>query len=261
VSPRLKIQLGRALILIGFIAAWEAIVDIFSVPAFVVPPPSLLATRAFDIFASGILWPHLATTLGEILLGLLFGVVAGLFFGVLVALVPLVEDLVYPYLVAIQTLPKVAIAPLLVIWFGYGMSSKVVTTALVAFFPMLVNVMTGFHTADRDQVDMMKAFGANRWQTFLHLRFPNALPMIFAGLEIAAVFAVIGAVVGEFVGAQSGLGYLITVWNFQLDIAGVFTILIVLSAIGLALHGLVTFAARRTVFWIRRTRDEGVVSV
>lgn len=260
-SPRLKIQFGRVLILIAFIVAWEAIVDGFGVPAFVVPAPSLLGKRAMDIFMQGILWPHLLTTLGEIMLGLLLGVVTGLFFGVLVALIPLVEDLVYPYLVAVQTLPKVAIAPLLVIWFGYGMTSKVVTTALVAFFPMLVNVMTGFHTADRDQVDMMKAFGANRWQTFLHLRFPNALPMIFAGLEIAAVFAVIGAVVGEFVGAQSGLGYLITVWNFQLDVAGVFSILIVLSAIGLALHGIVTFAARRTVFWIRRTRDETVVGV
>jgi NitT/TauT family transport system permease protein len=261
VPPRLNIQIGRALVLIVFIAGWQAIVDGFSVPAFVVPAPSLLATRAYAVLAQGILWPHLLTTLGEILLGLLLGVAAGFLLGVLVALVPLVEDLIYPYLVAIQTLPKVAIAPLLVIWFGYGMTSKVVTTAMVAFFPMLVNVMTGFHTADRDQVDMMKAFGANRWQTFLHLRFPNALPMIFAGLEIAAVFAVIGAVVGEFVGAQSGLGYLITVWNFQLDVAGVFTILIVLSVIGLVLHGLVTVVARRTVFWIRRTRDEGVVSV
>lgn len=258
---RVKIQIGRVLILLGFFASWQAIVEVFAIPAYVVPSPTQLAARAYDIMVQGILWPHLATTLGEILLGLLLGVALGLFFGVAVALLPIVEDLVYPYLIAVQTLPKVAIAPLLVIWFGYGMTSKVVTTAMVAFFPMLVNVMTGFHTADRDQVDMMKAFGANRWQTFLHLRLPNALPMVFAGLEIAAVFAVIGAVVGEFVGAQAGLGYLITVWNFQLDIAGVFTILIVLSAIGLVLHGMVTFAARRTVFWVRRARDEGVISV
>jgi NitT/TauT family transport system permease protein len=261
VSHRTNIQIGRVLVLIAFIVAWQAIVEGFSVPAFVVPAPTLLASRAYSIFAQGILWPHLLTTLGEILLGLLLGAAAGFLIGVLVALVPLVEDLIYPYLVAVQTLPKVAIAPLLIIWFGYGTTSKVVTAAMVAFFPMLVNVITGFHTADRDQVDMMKAFGANRWQTFLHLRLPNALPMIFAGLEIAAVFAVIGAIVGEFVGAQSGLGYLITVWNYQLDVAGVFTILIVLSVIGLVLHGLVTVAARRTVFWIRRTRDEGVVSV
>ena len=260
-SPRLKLLIGRILILVGFLGGWEAVIHGFAVPAFVVPAPSAIAGRIYDVLASGIIWPHTATTLSEILLGLALGAGTGLLFGVLVALIPAVEDLVYPYLVAIQTLPKVAIAPVLVIWFGYGMTSKVVTTALVAFFPMLVNVMTGFHSADRDQLDMMKAFGANRWRTFLHLRLPNALPMIFAGLEIAVVFSVIGAVVGEFVGAQSGLGYLITVWNFQLDIAGVFTILLVLSAIGLTLHGIVTFAARRTVFWVRRGREEGVLSV
>jgi NitT/TauT family transport system permease protein len=166
--------------------------------------------------------------------------------------VPVLERLVYPYIVALQTLPKVAIAPLFIIWFGYGLSSKVVVTALVCFFPVLVSVVAGFHATDQDQLDMMKAFGANKWQTLVRLRIPSALVLIFAGLEIAAVLAVIGAIVGEFVGAQAGLGFLIVTLNFNLDVAGVFAVLVYLSVIGLILHGLMRFAARRYVFWIRR---------
>jgi NitT/TauT family transport system permease protein len=257
----LGVQLGRLAILVGFLLLWEAVVRMFEIPAFVVPTPTAIIARMYKIAVDGILWPHTVVTLTQVLLGLAIGVAAGLTFGVFVALVPMVEDLVYPYLVAIQTLPKVAIAPLLIVWFGYGMTSKVIITALVAFFPMLVNVMTGFHSADRDALDMMRSFGASRWQSFRHLRLPNALPMIFAGLEIAVVFAVIGAVVGEFVGAQAGLGYMITVWNFNLDVAGVFTILVILSLIGMILHGIVKFASRRMVFWIHRGRDERILGV
>ena len=260
-KPHIGMQVARASILIVFLILWEAVVDIGHIPPFIVPAPSSVMVRLYQVVLEGSLWSHTLVTLTEILAGLAIGVAAGLAFGVTVALLPLAEDLIYPYLVGIQTLPKVAIAPLLIIWFGYGMISKIVITALVAFFPMLVNVMAGFHSADRDQLDMMRAFGASRWRTFLNLRLPNALPMIFAGLEIAAVFAVIGAVVGEFVGAQAGLGYMITVWNFNLDVAGVFTILVVLSVIGLTMHGLVKYLSRRTVFWINRERDEKVLGV
>ena len=148
------------------------------------------------------------------------------------------ERLIYPYLVALQTLPKVAIAPLFIIWFGYGLTSKVVITALVCFFPVLVSVIAGFHATDRDQLDMMAAFGATKWQTLMRLRVPSALVLIFAGLEVAAVLAVIGAIVGEFVGAQVGLGYLVVTLNFSMDVPGVFAVLIVFSAIGLMLHWL-----------------------
>ncbi|WP_213776003.1 ABC transporter permease subunit, partial [Bradyrhizobium sp. dw_78] len=145
-----------------------------------------------------------------------------------------------------------AIAPLFIIWFGYGLASKIVITALVCFFPVLVSVIAGFHSTDKDQLDMMKAFGATKWQTLMRLRIPSALVLIFAGLEISAVLAVIGAIVGEFVGAQVGLGYLVVTLNFGMDVPGVFAVLIVLSAIGLAMHGLMRYAARRYIFWIRR---------
>ena len=234
------------------ILLWELGCRLFDVSPLILPTPAAIAVKLYTMTVTGAIWPHLWATLIEIVSGFVFGVVAGLVFGAMISLIPVVERLVYPYLVALQTLPKVAIAPLFIIWFGYGLTSKIVITALVCFFPILVSVVAGFHSTDRDQLDMMKAFGATKWQTLVRLRVPSALVLIFAGLEIAAVLAVIGAIVGEFVGAQVGLGYLITALNFNLDVAGVFAVLIVLSAIGLAMHGVMRFAARRYIFWIRR---------
>jgi NitT/TauT family transport system permease protein len=245
-------RLQSTLLAIVVLAIWEGACRLFDISSLVLPPPSAIAARLYSLVASGNIWPHLWATIVEIVAGFLFGVIAGLVIGALVSLIPVVERLVYPYLVALQTLPKVAIAPLFIIWFGYGLTSKVVITALVCFFPVLVSVVAGFHSTDRDQLDMMKAFGATKWQTLVRLRIPSALVLIFAGLEIAAVLAVIGAIVGEFVGAQVGLGYLIVALNFSLDVPGVFAVLIVLSAIGLLMHGAMRYAAHRYIFWIRR---------
>jgi NitT/TauT family transport system permease protein len=245
-------RLQSAVLAIVVIGLWEGACRLFDISPLVLPTPSSIAARLYALIATGNIWPHLWATLLEIVLGFAFGVVAGLVIGAMVSLIPVVERLVYPYLVALQTLPKVAIAPLFIIWFGYGLTSKVVITALVCFFPVLVSVIAGFHSTDRDQLDMMKAFGATKWQTLMRLRIPSALVLIFAGLEIAAVLAVIGAIVGEFVGAQVGLGYLIVALNFSLDVPGVFAVLIVLSAIGLLMHGAMRYAARRYIFWIRR---------
>jgi NitT/TauT family transport system permease protein len=245
-------RLQSALLAIVIIAIWEGACRAFDISSLILPAPSAVATRLYMLVASGNIWPHLWATAVEIVSGFVFGVIAGLVIGAMVSLVPVVERLVYPYLVALQTLPKVAIAPLFIIWFGYGLTSKIVITALVCFFPILVSVVAGFHSTDRDQLDMMKAFGATKWQTLVRLRVPSAMVLIFAGLEIAAVLAVIGAIVGEFVGAQVGLGYLIVALNFSLDVPGVFAVLIVLSAIGLLMHGAMRYAARRYIFWIRR---------
>lgn len=247
-SHRLQ-SIGLAVVLI---AAWEGACRLFAISSLVLPTPSSIAAKLVSLVITGTIWPHLWATLFEVVAGFVFGVIAGLIVGALVSLIPVIERLVYPYLVALQTLPKVAIAPLFIIWFGYGLTSKVVITALVCFFPILVAVIAGFHSTDKDQLDMMKAFGATKWQTLVRLRVPSALVLIFAGLEIAAVLAVIGAIVGEFVGAQVGLGYLIVTLNFGLDVPGVFAVLIVLSAIGLIMHGIMRIAARRYIFWIRR---------
>ncbi|SDT54102.1 ABC transporter permease [Bradyrhizobium canariense] len=245
-------RLQSVLLAIVIIAIWEGACRAFDISPLILPAPSAIAARLYVLVGSGTIWPHLWATVVEIVSGFAFGVIAGLVIGAMVSLIPVVERLVYPYLVALQTLPKVAIAPLFIIWFGYGLTSKVVITALVCFFPILVSVVAGFHSTDRDQLDMMKAFGATKWQTLVRLRIPSALVLIFAGLEIAAVLAVIGAIVGEFVGAQVGLGYLIVALNFSLDVPGVFAVLIVLSAIGLLMHGAMRYAARRYIFWIRR---------
>ena len=244
--------LQSLLFLICVLAIWQGAIVAFDVSPVLLPAPSRIAIRAYDLVVSGDIWPHFIATLTSILSGLAIGIVAGLLAGAAVSLVPWFERLVYPYLVALQSVPKVAIAPLFVLWFGYGLMSKIVITALVCFFPVLVSVIAGFNSTDRDQLDMMRSFGASRWQMLRRLRVPAALVLIFAGIEIAAVLAVIGAVVGEFVGAQSGLGYLITALNFSLDVPGVFAVLIFLSLIGIGLHAVVRFAGRRLVFWIHR---------
>ena len=249
-------RVQHALILLGLLALWEGASRLGWLPMIVLPAPSAIALRLYELFASGLIWPHLWATTASIISGFGLGIAAGFAFGAAVALVPSMERFVYPYVVAFQTVPKVAIAPLFILWFGYGVMSKIVIAAMVCFFPVLVSVMSAFHVTDRDQLDMMRACGASVWQTFVHLRIRAALPIIFNGLEIAAVFAVIGAVVGEFVGAQAGLGYLITTLNFNLDVPGVFAVLIVLSFLGIVLHDIVRRIGRRLVFWIRSGRTE-----
>ena len=245
-------RLQHALIFVALLVLWEGTSRLGWLPKIVLPSPSSIALRMAELFGSGLIWPHLWATTASILSGFALGVASGFAFGAAVALLPAIERLVYPYMVAFQTVPKVAIAPLFILWFGYGVMSKLVIAAMVCFFPVLVSVIAGFHSTDKDQLDMMKAFGASKWQTLMRLRVPSALVLIFAGLEIAAVLAVIGAIVGEFVGAQVGLGYLVVTLNFSMDVPGVFAVLIVLSAIGLVMHGLMRYAARRYIFWIRR---------
>jgi NitT/TauT family transport system permease protein len=239
------------LLLCVIIGVWEAAIRILHISPYVVPMPSAIAARFVDLILTGDIWPHFIATLTSILIGLLAGAIAGLVCGSLIATVPLIDELVYPYLVALQTVPKIAIAPLFVLWFGYGLVSKIVITALLCFFPVMVSVIAGFRSVDINQLEMMRAFGATPMQTLRRLRIPSALVIIFAGLEIASVLAVIGAVVGEFVGAQVGLGYLIMSMNFNLDVAGMFAGLIFLAIIGLTLHGIVKYAKSRLVFWVR----------
>src|SRR5438067_5388805 len=148
-----------------------------------------------------------------------------------------------------QSMPKVALAPLIIVWFGLGLTSKVVNAALVAFFPLMVNTIVGLRSAEEDKVNLMKSLAATRTQIFWMLQLPNALPYIFAGLEIAMIFALIGAIVAEFVGAQSGLGMLIQSMNFTMDVAGQFSVLLILSILGLLLNTLVMQVRRRVLFW------------
>lgn len=240
----------HVLVFFGFIAAWELAIWFFEISKIVIPAPSDVSVALFrDLSTSGFYW-HSWVTLYEILAGFLLGAFSGLLVGFVIALSPTLNRFLYPYVIAFQTVPKVAIAPIIVIWFGYGVTSKIVITATVAFFPLVANTIVGLRAAPAVQIEMLTAHTATSWQVFRLVRLPSALPYIFVGLNIAIVLAVIGAIVGEFVGSKAGLGFLILQKNFNFDMAGTFGVLIVLSSIGIILHWIVSEIQRRVIFWM-----------
>ncbi len=252
---REKPEIPLAVVLfVGLVGGWELAVRLFEIPKIVLPAPSAVALALWNGMQGDFL-KHFGITFYETIAGFVLGSATGLVLGALISQFRLLERTLYPYIVAFQTLPKVAIAPIIVIWFGYGVTSKIVITATIAFFPLLANTIVGLRSAPQEQIELMVAFTATRWQVFRLARLPQALPYIFVGLDVAIVLSVIGAIVGEFVGAQAGLGYLILQKNFNMDMAGVFAILIVLSGMGIGLHLLVNAIQRRVVFWMDGSSD------
>ncbi len=239
----------RVLLIAAVLAIWETVVRLFSIPAFILPAPSNIFLALYRGFASGLYVDHMWITLSETLLGFVLGSALAFALGIAVALSRRVEYFLYPFIVMFQAMPKVALAPLIIIWFGLGLTSKVVSAALVAFFPLMVNTIVGLRSSEEDRVNLMRSLAATRGQIFWMLQLPNALPYIFAGLEIAMIFALIGAIVAEFVGAQSGLGMLMQSMNFTMDVAGQFSVLLILSAVGLVLNSIVIEIRRRVLFW------------
>lgn len=231
--------------------AWEFLVGFLAIPAYILPTPSTIVYRVVTDLTSGLILPHLWLTTVEVVVGFVIAMLAGVALGTLIALIPVLDRTLYPLLLAFQAVPKVAIAPLLIIWFGYGAHSKAVMAALIAFFPIFVNVITGLHTTDARRLLLMRALRANPLQTYLKVRLPSMLPYLFAGLEVGIVFALIGAIVGEFVGASVGLGSLIIQRQAVVDVAGVFSVLVYLSVMGLVMGLLVKVIAHHTTFWAR----------
>lgn len=232
----------------------------FAVPRYIIPPP----TAVFDALVRGFSTPltardgyylHLGTTLLEALFGFTIGSVFGIGVGAIVNHVPVVKRILVPYLIAIQSLPKIAIAPLFVVWFGFGITSKIVMGVLLTFFPLLINTMAGLDGVEPERLELMKSLKAGAWKTFRLVKFPSALPFIFAGLEMGAAYSVLGAVVGEFVGGQSGMGVLILNMNASMDIAGTFSALVVLGAMGLAIGRSLGAVRRRVLFWAPSAED------
>jgi NitT/TauT family transport system permease protein len=236
-------------VFVAVILVWEYGVRLLGVDEFVLPRPTQIVEALQIQLSDGLFWRHLRVTSQEALLGFVIGVGTAAILGTLISQIKLVERTLMPYIVAFQTVPKVALAPLFVVWFGFGLTSKIVMAAVISFFPMLVNVIEGLRAADADRIQMLKVFGASRAQVFRMVRLPSALPFIFAGLDIGIVFAILGAVVGEFIGAKEGLGYLLLQTNYNFDIAGMFAVLIVLSVMGLVAHFLIRFAQHRFAFW------------
>jgi NitT/TauT family transport system permease protein len=252
-AARLRARPELVLIPLVFIVVtgvWEWAIAHFAVPEYVAPAPSAVARALIN----GKYLDNALFTLSEAMMGFGLAAVAGIVLGGLIAQFPLVDKTLYPYLIAIQTTPKVAIAPLFIIWFGFGMTSKVVIAATVAFFPVLVNVISGLKSTDPDRIELMRSLRATRWQIFRMVMFPSALPVIFAGLNIAVIFSLLGAIVGEFLGSRQGLGNAIMQMNVNLDTAGVFASLFVLSCIGIALHVVMGAIQRRLLFWTEQSK-------
>jgi len=242
-----------ASILLGFVI-WETLVIWYQIPSYVLPSPgSVMAALADGLSQSpasrASFWYHLADTLTATLWGFAIGSALGLVLAAAMAEFSIVERLLFPYIAAIQSLPKVAIAPLYVIWFGYQIHSKIAMAVTLALFPVLLNALQGFLSVERDRLELMASLDASRWQMFWLVKLPSAAPLIFAGLNLGIVYALLGALVAEFIGAQRGMGVMVLQLQSVNDTAGVFAVLIVLAVVGYVLITAVRMVQRRVVFW------------
>lgn len=231
------------------VVLWESASRWSGLPEFILPSPLVVIERFFRAVADGTLLRHTWATFVEVILGLLIGVLAATSLGYLLAKSRTVERIVSPYVVASQSIPIVAIAPLLVIWFGPGQLSKVLICALIVFFPVLINTVVGLRGVPEDLRDLMRSLRATWWQTFSKLEVPAAMPVLLGGLKIGATLAVIGAVVGELVGADEGLGFLINIGRGVYDTTLVYVSVITLVAMALVLYGLIAFLEHRLLRW------------
>ncbi len=229
-------RIAAALLLIGLLAAWEFAVRQWGLSALVLPAPSAVATALWTGLSSGYFWPHIVVTLQALLLGLVLGSVVGLAIGMALAESAWLERVFKPYVVVSQVVPKLALAPLFVLWFGFGMLPTVLITALICFFPLMENTLTGLRQVDAQRLQLFQMLGATRLQTLLRLKLPTGLPAILAGLRVAIVLALVGVVVAEFMGSSQGLGAVIIAAQGMMDTTLMFAALVLIAAIGLLLY-------------------------
>ncbi|MBA3688886.1 MAG: ABC transporter permease [Chloroflexi bacterium] len=234
--------------LTAFLVAWKLLTVVTGTPDYILPAPEVVGERAVRAIGSGLLWEHTAVTLSEILLGLALGAATAITVGTALGKSVAIERVLSPYIVAAQSVPILALAPLLDIWFGGGLLARVLICALIVFFPIAIATMVGIRSADPLLVELFRSLGATQAQRTTRLEIPSALPVIFGGLRVGVTLAVIGAVVAEWAGASSGLGVLINIANQGLfDTPLMFVALVTLAVIGIGLHGLVVSVERRLV--------------
>jgi NitT/TauT family transport system permease protein len=237
------------LALLLFLGLWELVVCLGDYPPFFLPSPGRVYAKFLIVARNGTLWRHTQITLVEIFGGLALGLTAATSLGYILAKSRLVERILSPYIVASQSIPIVALAPLLVVWFGFGSLSKVLVCALTLFFPVLINTIVGIRSAERDLVDLMRSLEATRWQVFTMLEVPAALPVLLGGLKVGVTLSVIGAVVGEFVGADRGLGFLVNLARGLFDTPLMFVALFTLVAIAVSLYATVAALESLLLSW------------
>lgn len=240
--------LPAALLLILLVAGWEAWVRAFDTKPYILPAPSRIWSAFLGVRDQ--VPGHMRTTLTEALLGLVFGAGIGVTLAALLASLPLARRVLYPILIVSQTIPMVVLAPLLIAWFGFGLTPKIVVVALIAFFPIAVSTTDALTGADREMVGLIRSMGANRLQVMRHVLFPSALPAFFAGLKIAAAYAVAAAVIGEWVGASSGLGLFITRSQRAFRVDQIFVAVAFIAMASIALFAAVSLLARLASPWV-----------
>jgi NitT/TauT family transport system permease protein len=231
------------------IIAWKALTILGNYPIFILPPPDIVGQRLLLVIQDGSLFIHTGETLRVILLGLGMGLTTAMILGYGLAKSTFLENLLSPYIIASQAIPIIALAPLIFIWFGPGLFSDVLVTALIVFFPILINTIVGVRSVSPELNDLMRMYRASRWQTFTKLELPAALPVLLGGFKIGATLAVVGAIVAEFVRPSAGLGYLILTGKNRFDTDLVFVALITLVVIALAFYGFVSLMERRLLSW------------
>ena len=250
---------GKLLIpasLLGALLLWYLISDLGNYPTYILPTPLQVIGRLIQVIQDGSLFRHSLVTLEEVVSGLGIGLSVAVVLGYGLAKSRWLERILAPYIVASQAIPIVAIAPLLVIWFKPGILSKILITALIVFFPILVNMVVGLRAVPEDLYDLMRSLQASRWQTLRYLEIPAALPVFLGGLRIGATLAVIGAVVGEFVGADRGLGFLVNVGRGVYDTPLVFVAVFTLVTMAFGLYGIVSLLEYRLLAWQRRPNSD-----
>ena len=248
-SDRLKSVAYPAITFIVLLAAWWFVTDVKHVPDYLFPSPQAVVASLYQGYIGGSMWQHFFFTLESTVIGYVIGCAIAIVLGAALAESKTFERFVYPYIIAVQSMPKVALAPLIIVWLGFGLTSKVVLVALVCFFPLFLNTLAGIRSTDPELIDLMRAFHGSRWQTFLRVKLPSAAGHIFAGLQIAVALGLIGAIVGEFVASTEGLGYLIKTASTSLQVNVIFAALISLAVMGTLGTNLVGWIHGRVVFW------------
>lgn len=243
----MKKYLPSFLTFLTLLGIWEFIVQILNVRTFILPAPSLIGKTIYK--TAPLLWKHSLHTVTEALIGFSLAIAAGILLAVLMGLIPFVKKFLYPLTVISQTVPIIAIAPLLIIWFGYGMLPKVIVVALVCFFPITVSLVEGLENTDNDMVKLLIAMGASTWQIFKKVKFPGAMPAFFSGLKISATYSVMGAVIGEWLGASKGLGIFMTRSMKSFLTEQVFASIIVITMLSLILFALIEVLGRILMPW------------
>ena len=245
--------LAPLLLLLLLLGAWEILVHWFDVKPFILPAPSQILGAFVENIAM-LSW-HGAVTFSEILLGLMLGGLGGFLLAVAVFYSPLLDKALYPLIIGSQMIPVFAIAPILIVWMGYGLWPKVTVAALISFFPLVVTVSDGLREPSEEAVDLFRSLGATRRQIFWKLRLPASMPTVFSGLKVSATLAVVGATIGEWVGSHQGLGYLMLQSNARLRMNLVFAAIMMLALLGLFLFGVLRIIERRVVHW-RATKTD-----